>query len=64
MTIQESSLHYSTSSLFTVRIWKEASGEVRIQVTHVLSGDTRYFRDWAEMLAFLQAAVQQSLQDS
>jgi hypothetical protein len=63
MAIQESSLHHSTSSLFTVRIWREASGEVCIQVTHVLTGDTRYFRAWADMLAFLQAMVGQSPRD-
>lgn len=46
------------SHLFTVRLWLEDLGhgqsEWRGQVQHVLSGESRYFRDWPSLLAFLQ----------
>lgn len=46
------------SSLFTIRLWpaacSEASQEVRMQVRHVLSGETRYFRDWAQLADYLE----------
>jgi hypothetical protein len=45
------------SHLFTVRLWPEALGpgsvEWRNKVTHVLSGETRYFREWQTFLDFL-----------
>jgi hypothetical protein len=47
--------------LFTLRLWIELFGddqrEVRVQVRHVLSGETRYFRTWSDVVAFLLAAV-------
>ena len=49
---------HSCSELFTVRLWREDLGEGRVEwrgkVQHVLSGDTRYFRDWQMLLAFIQ----------
>jgi hypothetical protein len=43
--------------LFLVRLWVEPlvdnQGEVRMQVRHVLSGETRYFRTWSDLVAFL-----------
>ncbi len=49
------------SHLFTVRLWAEqlAAGqfEWRGKVTHVLSGETRYFREWPALLGFLAAAL-------
>ncbi len=45
------------SELFTVRLWREQLGdrwEWRGKVQHVMSGETRYFRDWQALLAFLQ----------
>lgn len=48
------------SQLFTVRLWPEpaAEGETRWrgQVTHVLSGETRFFREWQALLDFLARA--------
>ncbi|MCE7986386.1 MAG: hypothetical protein DYG89_34880 [Caldilinea sp. CFX5] len=48
--------------LFTVRLWVEpfgdAQGEVRMQVCHLLSGETHYFRTWPEVVAFLLAKMQ------
>lgn len=49
------------SHLFTVRLWIEPVGadhtEVRGGVQHVLSGETRYFRTWPELSAFLEAKL-------
>lgn len=59
------------SHLFTVRLWVEGFGsgqdEVRLQVKHVLSGETRYFRDWSLLIIYLQVklqALEDPLQDS
>ncbi len=47
----------SCSQLFTVRLWYEDLGdgrsEWRGQVQHTLSRETRYFRDWPTLIAFL-----------
>lgn len=47
----------SRSQLFTVRLWREDLGdgrsEWRGQVQHALSRETRYFRDWPTLTAFL-----------
>lgn len=47
----------SHSQLFTVRVWQEDTGEGRSewrgQVRHVLSGETRYFRDWQSLASFI-----------
>lgn len=52
------------SHLFTVRVWVEAFSdgeeEVRMQVKHVLSGETRYFRDWALLVTYLLAKLQEN----
>jgi hypothetical protein len=48
------------SHLFTVRIWSEAVGEEiewRGKVQHVTSGETRYFRDWSALVAFLRETL-------
>jgi len=46
------------SRLFTVRLWLEDLGDGRSEwrgkVQHVLSGEARYFRDWATLIAALQ----------
>jgi hypothetical protein len=48
--------------LFTVRLWVEPFAddrrEVRMQVRHILSGETRYFRTWPDVVAFLLAQMQ------
>jgi hypothetical protein len=45
-----------------VRLWIEPLGnqqsEVRMQVKHLLSGETRYFRTWSEVVVFLLAKIQ------
>lgn len=47
--------------LFTVRIWMEPLGhdqiELRGQVRHVLSGETRYFREWPALLKYLASKL-------
>jgi hypothetical protein len=49
------------SHLFTVRVWLEELGDGQVewrgQVQHVMSGQTRYFRDWSTLLAFLQGML-------
>ncbi|HSD84867.1 MAG TPA: hypothetical protein VLG46_13450 [Anaerolineae bacterium] len=47
------------SQLFTVRLWREQLNdhwEWRGKVQHVMSGETRYFRDWQTLIDFFQAA--------
>ncbi len=48
---------HSNSHLFTVRLWREHLGEqaweVRCQVRHVASGETRHFRDWSQFTGYL-----------
>ncbi len=45
------------SQLFTVRVWQEQMArdvqEVRIQVRHVLTGETRYFNDWPPLIDYV-----------
>jgi hypothetical protein len=45
------------SQLFTLRVWTEPLGheqsELRGQVRHVLSGETRYFREWTALIAYI-----------
>jgi hypothetical protein len=52
-----------SSHLFTVRLWAERLGsgqhEMRYKVQHVLSGETRYFRDWSALLGYLLVKVRQ-----
>jgi hypothetical protein len=44
-----------------LRLWPEKIGggqiEWRGQVRHVTSGQTRYFREWSVLLAFLQETL-------
>ena len=46
------------SHLFTVRLWREELEEGRYEwrgkVQHALSGETRYFRRWEDLIAFVQ----------
>ena len=45
------------SQLFTIRVWLEPLGhdqsETRGQVRHVLTGEIRYFREWAALIAYV-----------
>ena len=58
MEMSDLALWQPHSSLFTMRLWRQVSGEqpgeVRIQVRHVLSGETRYFRNWAQLEDYLE----------
>ncbi len=57
----------AASQLFTVRVWVESkhdgSTQVRVQVKHVLSGATRTFREWSQVVAFITARLQASETD-
>jgi hypothetical protein len=48
------------SYLFTLRLWPTPRADGgpawRAQVTHVLTGETRYFREWARLIGFLEEA--------
>lgn len=61
-TSQPHRLHPATH-LFTLRLWVETfgdgQGEVRMQVKYILSGETRYFRDWGLLLTYLQTQMQE-----
>jgi hypothetical protein len=63
MENQQPLLRHPQSHLFTVRLWIETLGhgqeEVRMQVRHVLSGETRYFRDGSLLLAYLLTKLQE-----
>lgn len=52
---------HSASHLFTIRLWRETldatQSEWRGRVVHARSGETRYFRDWAALLAFVQVCL-------
>ena len=52
---------YAQSHLFTVRVWLEELGAGRVEwrgkVQHALSGEARYFRGWAELIAFVREQV-------
>lgn len=54
------------STLFTVRLWHEAlgaePGALCMQVKHVLSGETRYFRGWSQLTNYLEGKVQATKQ--
>jgi hypothetical protein len=49
------------SHLFTVRVWREELGADRVEwrgkVQHALTGEARYFREWAALIAFVQEQV-------
>ena len=51
------------SDLFTLRLWMEELGDNRTewrgQVQHVPSGETRYFREWPSLEAFLLTKLQE-----
>ena len=50
------------SHLFTLRMWQESLGngqvDLRGKIQHVNSGETRYFRDWQTMQAFVEELMQ------
>jgi hypothetical protein len=56
------------SHLFTLRVWLEELGDGRAewrgQLQHVLSGETRYFREWPTLLALLLAMLPPAAADS
>jgi hypothetical protein len=49
--------HAPESHLFTLRLWGEEDADGRIQwrgkLQHVMSGQTRHFRDWPALIPLL-----------
>ena len=47
-----------TSCLFTVRVWREELEEDRVEwrgkVQYALTGETRYFRHWEDLVEFVR----------
>jgi hypothetical protein len=52
---------HHNAQLFTLRLWPEAMADGQVewrgQVRHLPSGETRYFREWPVLVAFVQAAL-------
>ena len=55
------------SQLFTVRVWVETAqdggAQLRVQVKHVLSGAIRTFREWSQVIAFIEGRLQGNQED-
>ena len=55
---------WTHSQSFTVRVWYElvdaGQSEVRMQAKHILTGETRYFRDWALLASYLTGKLDAS----
>jgi len=51
------------SQLFLARIWREdrrgEANPVRVQIRHVLSGETRYFRRWRDVVRFVMERMEE-----
>ncbi|MCK6623708.1 MAG: hypothetical protein L6R45_00880 [Anaerolineae bacterium] len=45
------------------RSWGHGQSEWRVQVQYVFSGESRYFREWAELVGFLQAILPKIVSD-
>ena len=49
------------SQLFTLRVWTEETAEGRTEwrgkLERVMNGETLYFRDWEDLLAFLNTTL-------
>jgi len=52
---------WSHSQLFTLRVWYELidadQWEVRVKAKHILTGETRYFREWTLLAAYLTSKL-------
>lgn len=53
---------WTHSQSFTVRVWYEpvdaGQSEVRMQAKHILTGETRYFRDWGLLASYLTSKLE------
>ena len=52
---------WNRSQLFTVRLWYElvnaGQSEVRMQAKHILTGETRYLREWSLLGIYLTSKL-------
>lgn len=66
MNFSDPPISHPQSALFTIRIWRATLGAepdaVRMQVKHVLSGETRYFREWTQLTEYLEDKLQATKQ--
>jgi hypothetical protein len=57
--------HQEGSQLFTLRVWIEDVGDGRLEmrgtIRHVLSGETRHFRDTAVLLQFIEQSFKETM---
>jgi hypothetical protein len=55
------------SQLFTIRVWTESvdqdTRQMRIQVKHVLSGATRTFIQWSQVIEFIESQLLEHTSD-
>lgn len=65
---ERSAGRHSTTHLFTVRVWQETydgdAAEVRFHVKHVLSGESRLFRDGETLLQYLAMKLAETGDDN
>ena len=51
-----------------MRLWLEELGhdqrDIRMQVQHVLSGETCYFREWSKLVAYVECKVQEVTEEA
>jgi hypothetical protein len=57
--------HREGSQLFTLRVWMEEVGDGRLEmrgtIRHVLSGETRHFRDTAVLRQFIEGSFSETM---
>jgi hypothetical protein len=57
--------HREGSQLFTLRVWMEEVGDNRLEmrgtIRHVLSGETRHFRDTAVLRQFVERSFTETV---
>jgi hypothetical protein len=61
MATKEKTKTSDPSQLFTLRVWTESvnqdNRQIRVQVKHVLSGATRTFLQWSQVIEFIDAQL-------
>lgn len=59
---------YPRTQLYTLRLWMEPSnssqGAVRMRVSHVLSGESRYFTTWPDAVTFMLSLFELAIRNN